>query len=172
MAARKPLVLISGVQQELATTDSLDAPVYTLIKKTSDQSKSTDTVLANDTALLFTMAANTKYSIRIRIYGVAPATPGFKWGLTGPASPTLLLIEQALRAPAATAFTVSGTTGSSYPTNQAVTGNATSHFYLELDVVVQNGANSATFAFQWAQNASNGSAAIVRAGSYIEYSSF
>lgn len=139
--------------------------------KTADQSKANDTTLANDDTLFFSMAASTKYSIRIRVYGVAPATPSFKYLIVGPASPTLVLIETALRAPAGTTFTVAGTTASAFPgAATVITGNATSHFYLELDIIVQNGANAGTFAFQWAQNAtSTPNPCLVRAGSYLEY---
>lgn len=176
MATRKPLVMINGVIQEIGSADSLDVPnvpSFGLIKKTADESKASNTTLANDNALFFSMAANTKYSIRIRIYGVAPATPGFKYQIVGPASPTLVLIETATRAPAGTSLTVSGTTASAFPAaSTAITGNATSHFYLEIDIVVQNGVNAGTFAFQWAQSTSNGTAAIVRAGSHLEYQSF
>lgn len=177
MATVKPLYLDStGNPRMIASTDVLDipnVPSFGLIKKIADESKQTNAALANDNTLFFTMAANTKYSIRLRIYGVAPATPGFKYQVVGPASPSLVLMEVATRAPAATALTVAGTTGSTFPAaSTAITGSATSNFYLEIDMVVQNGANSATFAFQWAQNASNGSASIVRAGSYLEYQTF
>jgi hypothetical protein len=176
MAIRKPLVMISGVIQEIGASDSLNianVPSFGLIKKIADQSKASNTTLANDDTLFFSMAANTKYSIRIRIFGVAPATPGFKYQIVGPASPTLVLIETATRAPAGSSLTVSGTTASAFPAaSTAITGNATSHFFLEIDVVVQNGVNAGTFAFQWAQNASNATASIVRAGSHLEYQSF
>lgn len=176
MATVKPLVLNSGNIQQIGTSDTLDVanvPSFGLLKKAADESKSTNTTLANDNTLFFAMAANKNYSIRMRIYGVAPATPGFKYQIVGPASPTLVLIETATRAPAASALTVAGTTGTAFPAaSTAITGNATSHFYLEIDVVVQNGANSGTFAFQWAQTSNNGTAAIVRAGSYLEYQTF
>jgi hypothetical protein len=166
MAERKVLFQVNGISQELGSGDTLEH-LFVLIEKTGDENKSTNATLGNDSALFFTMAANTKYSIKICIYGDAPATPGFKWALIGPASPTLVRVERQTRAPAATTKTVAADTA--YTASTAIVGNATSNFFLEIDLIVQNGVNGGTFAFQWAQSTSNGTASTVRAGSYLKY---
>lgn len=51
-----------------------------------------------------------------------------------------------------------------------LTGTGTNGGFVMLSGVVHNGANAGTFSFQWAQNTSDGTATVVRAGSYLEYS--
>ncbi len=140
--------------------------LWQTIQKTSDQSKTNNNTLANDNTLSFSMAANTKYSVRMRIYFTAPANPDFKYALTGPGSSTVR-VERKLRAPNTTTLAIGADT--TYTGSTTVTGDANSNGYLEIDVIVQTGGSSGTFAFQWAQESSNGTASTVLAGSYLEY---
>jgi len=150
---------------------SVWAPVKTreiCIVKPTDQTVASNTTPANDSALQFPMAPNTVYNIDLDIYFEGPATPGFKWNLTGPAGATLVRVERETRAPAATTYTVA--TDAAYTTAQGIGGNATTSGRLRIKCLVQNGATAGTFAFQWAQNTSNATASTVRAGSKLEYS--
>lgn len=142
-------------------------PSWTSVVKTSDESTNTDTTLNDDAALLFAMAANTKYAIRARVFFTTNDTADIKFRHTGPSSPTLVHLARR---------TWTGVNGVANQANDtafsgsdiAVSASFTEGV-LEIDGVVHNGANTGNFTIQWAQNTSNGGATIVRAGSYIEY---
>jgi hypothetical protein len=169
MATRNPLVTILGTTQELPSGDTVAGQTWTTVKKTADQTKQTDSNLANDSALQFSMLANTKYAIHIVVFFDTAANPDFKFALSGPTSPTLVrVLRQHIDPNALTTIITASET--SYTASTAVAGGTgTNGGYIEMHIIVQNGANAGTFAFQWAQNTSNGSATIVRAGSYLEY---
>lgn len=137
------------------------------LRKTTTQSIASSTALTSDTALQFAMAASKTYQIRIVAKFNGPATPGFQYALTGPASPTSVRVDRWIQAPAATAF-VKGV-DTAYTTAQTVTGNATTQGYIEMDITVANGVNAGTFAFQWAQAVSNATPSTVELGSYLEW---
>lgn len=162
------LTLASG----LPSWSAAAASAWTTVKKTTDESTSSDTTLSNDSALSFSMAANTKYSIRIKVYWfVASTVSGFKFGLAGPASPTSVTV--ASKWVASSALTTLNTqVDNTYPSGIGMTSASSGnpHGYVEIDAMVQNGANSGTFAFQWAQNSSSAISLSVLAGSYLEYS--
>jgi hypothetical protein len=140
---------------------------WNTVRKTADQSKTSDTTLANDTVLTFPMEASKSYAIRIKAFFDAPATPGFKYALSGPASPTRVQVERRSRAPNATSEAIAG--DAAYTSSTANTGHATSTGVLEMEIIVQNGANAGAFALQWAQNSSSGTATVVRQGSRLEW---
>jgi len=135
--------------------------------KSATTSRASDATLASDPDLQFTMAAGKTYAIKLKVFFTAPATPGLKFALVGPASPTRVQVERRVRAPGGTIETIAG--DDVYTASTAIAGNATTHGYLSMDIVVENGANGGTFAFQWAQNAANANACAVRAGSTLEW---
>jgi hypothetical protein len=138
-----------------------------LASKAVSTSRTNTTVLANDPDLQFQMAANTNYAITLKLYFSAPAAPGFKYAMTGPASAIRVQAEQRLRAPGATAETVGG--GLIYPASTIVAGNFLDYGFLFAELVVENGANAGAFALQWAQGLVDASASILRAGSTLEW---
>jgi len=135
--------------------------------KAAATSRTNDATLASDPDLQFAMAAGETYAIRLKVFFTAPATPGLKFALVGPASPTRVQAERRVRAPGGTTETIAG--DDVYTASTAIAGNATAHGFLTMDIVVENGANAGTFAFQWAQNAANANACAVRAGSTLEW---
>lgn len=141
-----------------------------MLSKAADQTVTNSAVLVSDSVLQFAMAANTKYRIRARVFFDTTAAGDFKYTLAGPASPTLVRAEGMINAPAVPpAFNAVATT---YPpaAGVAVVGTGTTGGWFALDMIVHNGPNAGTFAFQFAQNtATNDTGAIVRAGSYLEY---
>lgn len=143
------------------------AHAWTVVRKRTDQAKQSDATLGSDTALQFSMAASRTYQIRLKVFFDAPANPDIKYALTGPASPTLVRVERRLRAPGATSYTVASDTAYTSSTN--VAGNASTNGYLEIDLIVQNGVNPGTFAFQWAQVTSVAEDVTVRGGSTLEW---
>lgn len=138
------------------------------IRKTADQSKTTDQVASDDPILKFHMEANRKYSIRIAIYFTAGASPDIEYGLSGPASPTVVHVSRRSRAPNATAYVVAFE--AAYTPTTFISGNDTSTLgEIFFDLIVHNGANAGTFAFQWAQGNSSATATTIRAGSYLQW---
>jgi hypothetical protein len=168
MAIKKSLALYGGDIKELQSGDTADTGKWLLLKKTADENKGSNTTLANDNTLFFTMLANTKYRIQLKIHFEAPATPGFKFALSfGTATTSLVRIERQLRAPAATAYTIASDTAATAST--AVTGNAATNGYLEIDMIIQVSGTGGVFGFQWAQSVSSATVSTVRAGSILEY---
>lgn len=136
---------------------------WTTIIKGGDTSRTTTTTSA-DPDLQFSMAANTNYVIRIVVKINTPAAADFKYGLTGPASPTEVFGGQQGNFNVTNNFTA-------YPSNVAILSGLTNGPLMTVELTVQNGANSGTFAFNWAQNSSSGST-LVKAGSYLEYRTY
>lgn len=141
--------------------------IWKLAYKATDQSKTSDTTLANDTNLIFNpITSGKKYAIRGRIFFDTAATPDFKYRLGGSATITPLRIFTKHVVPGTTVLVNAIETA--FPTTtQAVTGTGTTGGYIEIDgefTVTGTG----TIALQWAQNTSNASATKVLAGSYLE----
>lgn len=154
---------ITGTDATRAVTPAgLAAASPTRIVKTSDTTRNSNTTTSADPALQFAMAASTIYDIRIVIKLRTTAASDFKWGLTGPASPTEVYGGQVGGFGAAGTF-------EAYPTNLAYIGSSDGAGVLHVELTVENGANSGTFSFDWAQNSSGGGPTVVKAGSYIEY---
>jgi hypothetical protein len=140
---------------------------WTTVSKTADQTKVSDTTLADDTVLKFTMAASTKYRIRGEIWVVGNATADFKYGFAGPASPTVVAMRRA-NGPDVTAYT-DVVPDVAYPTAITINLSGVEGGALRFSAIVHN-VNAGTFSFQWAQAVSNAGNTTVHAGSYIEYS--
>ena len=134
--------------------------------KSTDFTVTSSASYTTDSDLQFAMAANTSYVINAKVYVSAPATPGFKIAITGPALPTR--VQTAVRATDDTG-SVSNAGVNSYTTTIAVNPAATRGFVVEISARVTNGANAGTFALQFAQNVANASATLFLKGSYLEY---
>jgi hypothetical protein len=152
------------------------ANAWTTVKKVSDEAKSANTTLANDAALSFPMAASTKYHVRLKVFFDTTANADFKYALTGPTSPTLVRVHRRHSPPSAAAGTDNETTvvdATITGSTSITTPTGTTGGWVEMDAIVHNGANAGTFAFQWAQDTSDGiGSTTVRAGSYLEYATF
>lgn len=140
-----------------------------LVRKTADESKASATI-GTDNSLKLTMAANTKYSIRLKVFFTTAATPDFKYRVSGPAAPVLIrrYITRAVGGgvPAMVAI------GTAYDTADVALAGSGNDGIIDEEIIVHNGANAGDLVFQWAQNTSNATATIVRAGSFIEYTVF
>jgi len=123
--------------------------------------------LFDDSALTFSMAANTNYAVRLIVFFDTGASEDFQFALTGPTSPTYVRVRRRHFPPGSTTATNGMDTTVTPATS--ITGTGTTGGFIEMDVAWQNGANAGTFAFQWAQNSSGATASVVRAGSYLEY---
>jgi hypothetical protein len=142
------------------------------VAKTANESVTSSATLQDDDHLTFSMAANTNYNITMKIFYTATASPDFKWGLTGGSSPTAVITEWQYRNGAnGTSYKAYGKI-TSYPTNEALTGDDTDETaYLVIECNVQN-VNAGTFKFQFAQGTSHGESVTVKKGSYLVYSTY
>jgi hypothetical protein len=150
--------------------DQTYARTWNTIVKTADQSKTTDTTIAADSDLTLAVSASKNYRIRFYVYvAVASATPDLKFRITGPTSPTLvnMSVNVFTNESAADSRQLTNAFDSSDRTLVWASGAGTG--VVEVEVILQNGANAGNVTIQWAQNSSSANATTVRGGSYIEY---
>jgi hypothetical protein len=151
---------------DLATADHVHESDWTELIKAADWTRASTTTLANDADLQFAMAANTTYLIEARLFLNSLTTSGFKIGISGPASPTLI---QCTGTDIDSAGNLASFGISSYTTVRANTPAGNEDIVLSIAMRIANGSNTGTFAIQFAQNVSNGAAATLRSGSYMRY---
>ncbi len=142
--------------------------LWTTVSKDADEAITSDTSMNVDSDLVFTMASSTKYRIRMTVFASAVGNSGFKYGWTGPASPTLVLVRSdSMRDPDADS---TARFDAAYETTGINLGLNANSGVLKFDIIIHNGSNGGDFQFTWSQNSSVGTATTVRAGSYLEYS--
>lgn len=141
----------------------------TNVLKLKDETTNTDTTFSDDAVLLFQADASTNYRFRFVVFYDTPTAADFKWQINGPGSPTLIIYDGRALPPGATATTI--TRDNAFASAHTITETSGTIGYVEVQGILQNGANSGLVSFQWAQATSNGSNTTVRAGSYLEYSS-
>lgn len=142
---------------------------FTTVMKTADQTKTSTTSLAADTALVMPMQASTKYAIRGRIFIDTVAAADFKWRHVGPASPTLVRVHRRSIIPGGTADQGIAVDTAYSAADLTLVGAGTDGGWIEFDAIIHNGANAGNFEVHWAQNTSDVGSTIVRAGSYLDY---
>lgn len=142
---------------------------WTTVKKTADQAITSSATLVDDDELFFSVAANTKYSIRFTMFFSGP-TGGARIGINGPSSPDLVMsktvdtvIVSALNRFLTSAFPVLAYGNLFVSIVVAIGGPIT------FEVLLHNGANAGTFAVQIAQGGGSPTATQFLAGSYLEW---
>ncbi len=138
------------------------------VLKTSNETRTANTTLANDSALLFPVVASGVYIFRGQVFFDTTAAGDFKFSFSGPASPTSLRICRCAIVPGGTAVSVVAV-DTSFGVSVAVASTGTTGGYVEFNGVLVNGSNGGNVAFQWAQNASDAGNTIVRGGSVLEW---
>ena len=155
---------------QTATAGLLTSMLPSIAYKGADESRASTTTMANDSALTLAVEANAVYALTGYIpYSqnlAAGASAGITIGWSGPSGATLL-------------WTSGGTSGPTATTTQDVTSNTISQTRqlpsnlgtfmsaIPFGTLVTSG-TAGTLAFQWSQVASNATATIVRAGSWIQ----
>jgi len=162
---------------------------WNTISPNTDLARTNTAALAADPTLKFAMAASTKYRIRGQVWFLHSAGSGsqvVKFGIGGPASPTLLLgrldfLQSSIQSGAfGNSHTPQGGDFMAYNTTTGLAGLTASYLTLSaagwatclgFECIVHNGANAADFALYWSQTTATSAATISRlAGSYLEYS--
>lgn len=139
---------------------------WTQLTKAANLTRASTTTLASDADLTFSMAANSVYLIEATLYIESLLTSGFKVGITGPASPTLVI---STGSDTDSAGNIAGFGVTSYTTIRSNTPAANEYIVLQIRARIANGANAGAFAFQFAQNVSNAAAATLYKGSFMKY---
>lgn len=140
------------------------------ITKSSNQDVTSNTTPANDSELTIALINTAAvYSIDMLLFVTsASATPGFKYTITGPGSPTVLRYRYYQTN---TAGAITTTAGNAYGTTNSIAIAAIGSAVIEIDVTLENpSSNGGTFALQWSQNATSGTPTTVLKGSRLRYS--
>jgi len=145
-----------------------DAFWTTTVKVLNTARQSTDTVAA-DPELKFNIEANTKYRFYFRVWYETTSTADFKFALAGPASPTKIVLERRYLTPNATAYAGQGTYTSYAGPSTTINGTGGTQGIVELEGLIENGANAGDVEFQWAQGTSTAVDTTVLRGSYVEW---
>jgi hypothetical protein len=144
-----------------------NGPLHRTIVKDDHTTRNSTTTLTADPHLYVPVLAGFTYRIVIEFAYDSPPTPGFKFGLTGPASPTLLRGRyEAIDpddAPYNGGFTAYETTGIAL-THASNTNNGRVRIVVDL----VNGSNAGNVSLTWAQNTSDAGNTSVRRGATIE----
>jgi hypothetical protein len=130
------------------------------LRKTADESATSDITLSDDTHLTFAIAANEVWVTRIGLW-VNTGAGGLQMQMTGPAGATGIQLGFSAIGGVPTTFAVA--LGS---LAWAATATYTNQFWT-LESTVVNGATPGTYRLQWAQNASNGTASTLKANSFL-----
>jgi hypothetical protein len=160
---------LARVEQHSNFTRPGSLGIWNVVKKVADQTKTANITIANDTELSFAMAPSTKYQVRGTILFDTGATGDFKWRHVGPASPTLVRLFRQWIIPGTAVFAGMTVDTAFSAADLALAGAGTTGGLIQLEGAVHNGLNAGNFAFAWAQNTSDATATIVRAGSYLEW---
>jgi len=128
---------------------------------TSDFSKTSDTTLANVTGLTFTTASGGKYRFTANLFTATALTPGGnKVSMSGTNTATLFRSRVEF-------YTTSAVSVFSSNALDEADGETAQHLLVRIDGYIDVNAGG-TLTVQFAQNASNGTASVVKAGSWFE----
>lgn len=136
-----------------------------IARKTVDESVANNATLQDDDQLQVQAAANSTYRFRLFAVHNTPAAAGLRIGFAGPAGVAFQRVK--FEAGPNASLQVGVLAAGSAPTTGGVTGTAADS-PLECVGVVTVGATAGLIKFQWSQSTPNATAAIVRAGSYLE----
>ena len=140
---------------------------WTQVFKTSDQTRSNTTSLADDSTLVFTTPSTGQYAVRcVAFVNIANATMDYKFGTAFSGTATVRTSQRKSMAGGATGndnvATISGALSLGVAGTTA--GYATVEIYQYLNVTV-----TGVWSFQWAQNTLDLGNIMVLAGSYLEW---
>ena len=156
------------------TASELAGLVPRFVRKTADESVTSNATSQDDDELFLSVDASTTYVVTGQIYYVGIDTADLRWCFNAPAGSTL---HMHLDAPGSAAVTGAGTTGSveffptynstTFPSADNFAGASTTNMTGRLTGLLVTGATAGTLRFRWAQLASIATALTVRAGSWL-----
>lgn len=139
-------------------------PTWNTIFKTSNESRTSTTTLADDAVLKFTVTTNAVYSFELWIVTYTGAG-NMKYALSAPGS----LVGRGIRREHGDTTTASAISVSSSPPSSTNLPNSGVHGYIHLCGAIETGASGGTVVFQFAQQSSNGDSCFVVNGSWLKW---
>ena len=164
----------TGGNPSWATMQSLANSTY-VIYAASDQTKTSDDVLADDATLVTTLVANSKYRLRFDVWFESGSVPDLKWDLAFTGTTTSILVKSTAAFFVAASLATGSSTATSvlfgYSTIGVVRTDAAAGgsdiFALTITAAIETGASGGTFSLRWAQNTSSGTATTRRRNSTL-----
>lgn len=144
------------------------ADTWRTVRKSTDETKTSNSTLANDATLKFAMLANTTYVFRMQVIFLTSAAADFKWRHSGPAAPIALSITRRQIIAGGTSISTIAE-DSAYSSLDISMLASTGIGVVWMEGVISNGATAGDFNFEWSQNTSDASNTTVLAGSWIEW---
>ncbi len=147
---------------------------YQAVRKSADESVTSDTTLQNDNELLFAVGANETWSFEFTLFNTT-GSPGLQLRLMMPANSTSLMGFVEMKRKDDTSSGEDGNIvisivnfgGKDYSNQISHTWGNTGTGYTRIFGTVIIGANAGNITLQWAQSSSSGTTAAVLAGSYL-----
>jgi len=136
----------------------------------ADQSVTSSTTLVTVPKLTVPIGINERIILRYTIHFSAGATGDLKVFVNAPDSPTLF--RQAAISIDPSGALAGGSILTAENNAASVVSASAGNGLLLLNVLVANGANAGEVTFEFAQNSSDATATIIRAGSFLEYRYF
>ena len=139
------------------------------VYKAADETITADATLNSDATLRFTCAASKNYVFSAHIFYESATAADFRFGMTGPTSPTKFSVLWHHVTPETAVTNVFGRWTAYETTGEIITHTAnTAGGHIKLSGLIQNGSNAGTLIFTWAQGTSNAGNTTVLAGSWLE----
>jgi hypothetical protein len=133
-----------------------------IVAKTADETVTASTVMQNDDILSLPVEANTRYALTLCLMFNAPATPDLKIGWAYPSGTTLKWHRESTGVTGATKLADALVETDIEP----IAGDGADDVFV-IQGLVTVGSTAGNVTFQWAQNVSDASGTIVRAGSWF-----
>ena len=157
-------------QQGASGSGAASSP--TTIVKAVDESVTSSTALQNDDEFVKAIAANETWIVEGHLFVTGNSAGDIQWAFNVPAGATgwntgLRIIATAASSNDNGAWSaIEDLTDTGFRISGIITGTPV---HVQVNAVVINGANAGNIQFRWAQNASNGTATVVEAGSYMTF---
>ena len=141
---------------------------HLIVRKTSDQSVTSSTVLVDDTALVLPLLANEVWQYKFFVVYGAGTTGDIKLGWTFPTAGDLRMSGPAANDSGGTlTYNIFSTTTSPTTARNYAGAGTAAYTSLPFEGVFVNGANAGNLTFQFAQNTSDATSTTVKANSTL-----
>ncbi len=161
----------SNVASQKATKTYVDTEISnnnSAVIKLTDETKNSDTTLADDSELVFSLAANSKYLLEIFIGFYFDAAPDIKIQLAFSGTITSWLANSIVCENDTAATFTNLFNDAVLTTIHSIISASNTNGILKIKSIFEVGASGGNFSVQWAQNTSDAGNTIVKKGSYIK----
>lgn len=162
--------LANGVKPQDAVTVSQASAglIWSIAERTSTLTITSNNSLFADTQMFFLAQAGTTYRFKIVAF-FSTSNGGYQFGVLGPAVPSVINLGYIV-APSGSDAELFGGCGTAFGSLDFENPGAAYAAHVQINGILQNGANTGNVSFAWAQKTSDPSGTTLEAGSYIEFS--